>query len=237
MSIAEQAMEIISYVITNIAPMYARERSRAYKYFHVGPEDSDLSNNIPSPDLDLSTLPEKEQYLFKSRTDRFKADLNRATDSDFPLIFGALQPWDTYYLSLCYDSNYAFHYYTASVTREYHSYIFAPLNGRKFLQNLIHVKTFITNAKYDLVVFTNALPLSFRNHTDIVEESSHLKNSPLQADRPGLIKILYKNGAFGLIENIGVRTIRFPLYTQSSHPVSLTEPEEFYDDVAEWLKE
>ena len=99
------------------------------------------------------------------------------------------------------------------------------------------MKTFITNAKYDLVVYTNALPVALRHHTDVVEESIHLKNEPAQADRPGLIQIKFLNGAFNLPDNIGTRTIRFPLYSNSSHPVSLTEPEEFYNDVKAWLKE
>ena len=232
---SEQTIDMTNWNIKNIAPMYAGARSRAYKYFAAGPDGSNGLENMPLPNPDLSVLPEKEQYLFKSKMKRFKTDLTRGAASDFPLIFGVLQPWDTYFLSLNYDANYAYHYFTASVIREYLSYSYNPLTGRKFLQNLIHVKTFITNAKYDIVVYTNALPIALRSHTDIVEKSNHLKNDPLQAERPGLIKIRYKNGAFNLTENIGVRTIRFPFYTQSSHPVSLTEPEEFYNDVAAWL--
>ncbi len=223
--------------VKNIADMYAAQRSQGYKYFWQGPEDTNHPVNHSQLERDLSLLTAKEQYIYKSKLNRYLSDRKGMAASDFPSIFGSLQPWDVYYLPLNYDANYSYHYYTASVIRAYQSYSYNPLTGHKFLQNLIHVKTFITNAKYDLVVYTNALPLAFRHHTDVIQESLHLKNEPVQAERPGLIQVRYVNGAFNLPENIGIRTIRFPLYTNSSHPVSLTEPEEFYNDVKEWLQE
>ncbi len=87
------------------------------------------------------------------------------------------------------------------------------------------------------MVYTNALPPSLKFHTDIVADSIHQKKEPANSQRPGLIKVTYLDGAFGFSRHIGSRTIRFPLYTNSSHPVSLTEPKAFYDDVYKWLNE
>jgi hypothetical protein len=219
-----------------IPQLYASNRGQGYKYFLDGSQDA-LADPAPGTHLkDLSVFPEKEQYLYKSRIKQFVSGLEMPAGSDFTDIFGQLQPWDLYYMALNYDANSAFHYFTASVIRNYPTYSYDSLTGKKFLQNLIHVKTFITNAKWDVVVYTNALPVALNHHTDIVEQSIHLKGRPLNMERPGLIEVRYERGAFN-IENIGVRTIRFPFYTKSAHPVSLTEPREFYRDVSVWLKE
>lgn len=225
---------ITGYNAKNIPAMYASQRDRGYKYFWQAP-GSALGTALHQVERDLSSLPVKEQYLIKSKLKRHKIEGEAGAASDFPAIFGTLQPWDLFYLSLNYDANYSYHYYTASVIRGYQSYSYNYLTGRKFLQNLIHIKTFITNAKYDLVVYTNALPVALRSHGQLVEESLHLRTEPLQAERPGLIQIKFVDGAFNLPENIGIRTIRFPFYSESSHPVSLTEPEAFYNDVKAWL--
>lgn len=226
MSHSVQAGEMTNFDITQIDSMYAASRERGYKFVYNGPENTDLS-----------VLPEKERYLIRSKMNRLTAEKNDAPPSDFPVIFGNLNPWDGYYLSLNWDANYTYHYFNASVIRNYPTYSYNPLTGRKFLQNLIHVKTFITNARYDLVVFTNALPLALNEHTDIVALSTHLRRSPGEAERPGLIEVRYREGAFGLAEDIGTRIIRFPYYIHSSHPVSLTEPEAFLTDVRNWMND
>jgi len=220
----------------NILQMYAANREQGYKYLFDRSQVVNTDPDLSAYSMDLSVLPDKERYLYKSKMKQFMSGLDMAADSDFNTIFGQLRPWDLYYLALNYDANYAFHYFTASVIRNYPSYSYNYLTGRKFLQNLIHVKTFITNAKWDVVVYTNALPVGLNHHTDIVEQSTHLKSNPLQVERPGMIEVRYREGAFG-INDIGIRTIRFPLYSRSSHPVSLTEPMEFYQDVATWLQE
>jgi hypothetical protein len=236
MSQSKHFFEMTNQNVRQISLMYASNREQGYKYLF----DRSLGARVnPYPGAyvkDLSVLPEKEQFLSKRKIEQFLSGLEMAAESDFNTIFGHLRPWDLYYLALNYDANYAFHYFTASVVRYYPTYSYDYLTGKKFLQNLIHVRTFITNAKWDAVVYTNALPVALNHHTDIVQQSTHLRNRPLQADRPGLIEVRYTEGAFG-INGIGIRTIRFPFYTQSSHPVSLTEPMEFYQDVETWLKE
>ena len=59
---------------------------------------------------------------------------------------------------------------------------------------------------------------------------------PQGSQRPGQIVIQYQNGVLNQ-SGSPVRTIRFPYYAHSSHPVSLTEPQEFFSDVSAWLKE
>jgi len=155
---------------------------------------------------------------------------------NLPSTFGPLLPFDAYYSSLTRDGFVAYHYLNPSSARGYPSYSYHPETGRKFLRNLIHVHTFITNAKYDLVVYTNALPPALGMHTDLVNSVTHRTGLPLSSARPGQIEVRYREGVAGM-EGAPVRIIRFPYYTGSSHPVSLTEPGAFFTDVSAWLEE
>lgn len=154
----------------------------------------------------------------------------------FTRLFGPLLPYDSYYSPLTEDGHYAYFYLNAPLSRGYANYSYDPLTGEKFLENLLDVKTFITNAKFDLVVYTNALPEAFGRHTEEISASLHQTDLPQGAERPGQIEIRYRPGAFAQSQP-QTRLIRFPFYTRSSHPVSLTEPEEFFSDVRIWIEE
>ena len=217
-----------------IAELRPQARSQAYKYWQYTPGTA--SGLLPAHQSIYPDLPSDRKALVRSR--HVYSAINSLQDPLFfiPIAFGPLQPFDAYFSGLTRDGFIAYHYLNPSAARGYASYSYHPLTGWKFLQNLLHVNTFITNAKYDLVVYTNALPPALAMHTDLVSAVIHQSDRPNASTRPGLIEVRYRSEVLGAGEN-PVRTIRFPYYTDSSHPVSLTEPAEFFHDVQTWLKE
>jgi hypothetical protein len=158
-----------------------------------------------------------------------------AEPGDMEAVFGALQPWDRFFVGSNANANWAFHVCNVALARGYDIHFQEPRYGLMFLKNLAHVRTFITNAALDLVVYTAALPPALARHGDILASVRHERQGP--EDRPGRIVLEYLPGAFADIPALASRTIRFPLYDHSAHAVSLTQPLELFADVGDWLQE
>jgi hypothetical protein len=213
--------------VTEIPQMYASERTNAYRIF-----DTDYTFDL-MPDDDADPVV-KFHFLDSAR---LEANSVRQEPGDMTAVFGTLQPWDRYFLSTNYHANWAFHVFNVARVRGYEVHYYENRYGRMFLKNIAHVETFITNAAYDLVVYTAALPESLAMHQDILESAQHVRRSTDGEERPGKIILNYRPSAFPDIQGLGTRIIRFPLYKDSCHAVSLTQPEDFIADVSEWLKE
>ncbi len=212
--------------VTAIPELYASERSNAYRIF-----DTDYAFDLmPDDDVDPVT---RYHFLVSAR---LEANSVRQEPGDMTAVFGILQPWDRYFLSTNYHSNWAFHVLNVAKVRGYEVHYYENRFGRMFLQNIAYVETFITNAAYDLVVYTAALPQSLAEHEDILESVQHVKRSTDGEERPGKIILNYRPSAFPDIQGLDTRVIRFPLYSESCHAVSLTQPEDFFADVSSWLK-
>lgn len=154
---------------------------------------------------------------------------------DMTAVFGALQPWDRYFIGSNANANWAFHVCNVALARGYDIHSWAPRYGRMFLKNVAHVRTFITNAALDLVVYTEALPAALARHADVIAAARHLRQG--SEARPGAIELEYRVGAFPDIPGLVRRLIRFPDYGHSAHAVSLTQPLELFADVGDWLQQ
>ena len=125
-------------------------------------------------------------------------------------VFGELEIYDDYYISL-----------NSIVTRLFYFFDFTPYskgNGEMFLENIRDVETFITNAEEDIVIYSPGIPPSLTEY-DTVEEV-------IESDEEFTVK--FKDG-----EEI---TVAFPFYPESSHSVSVNQPEKFHEDVKNWLE-
>jgi len=154
---------------------------------------------------------------------------------DMAAVFGALQPWDRFFIGSNSNANWAFHECNVALARGYDIHFREPRYGRMFLRNLAHVRTFITNAALDLVVYAAALPGALARHDDILASVRHERRGP--EARPGRIDLEYLPGAFADLPGLATRAIRFPLYAHSAHAVSLTQPLDLFADVGDWLRE
>jgi len=212
--------QMIGMDSADIPELYASARQQAYKTI-LNPNSA--AQIYFSTQLDF---PEKKRLLNSLSFP--------ASEDNLSSVFGILQPWDRYFIDLNYDANIAFTLNKTTFLGYELRYSIFPLFGQMFLENVAMVETFFTNADYDIVVFSPALPDALALHSDILYSSIHAPTEPLGAARPGQIHLNYRASSVPGTA-VTTRFIRFPRYTKSGHAVTLTEPEEILDDVKIWL--
>ncbi len=209
---------------TSIGELYASARRNAYRLITAS------SNAAGGPGSSDPVL----QQLFELPAQMEEQNI-LVEPGNMSQVFGQLQPWDQYFLGNNGSALYAFHVFNIAMVRGYDIHFYEDRYGVMFLKNLAHVQTFITNAPLDLVVYAAAVAPSLARHTDLVSSVEQVTSGP--EARPGQIIVHYRPDAFPGISDLTSRTIRFPIYSQSAHAVSLTQPLDLYQDVSIWLKE
>lgn len=210
---------------TAIDTLYASQRTDAYRTHAV--EEDALFTEAEDPIDDV---------LFKALS-RMEATRAASDSGDLESVFGTLQPWDQYFTTNNYAANEAFHFWNVALRRGYDVHYREPRYGELMLENVAHVHTFITNAAYDVAVYSPAIPPALKWHRFIASDVIHEEALPADEERPGQIVVRYVPGSVPDIPDLKYRTIRFPFYDESCHAVSLTQPEEFLEDVKRWLSE
>lgn len=140
---------------------------------------------------------------------------------------GVLQAPDSYYVSWNQNAYLAATIGIGSYTRNNLplSPDSAPLYGDMFLENLRYVKTFLTDAKRDLVIYSPALPEALKRHA-AVKDVATFKESPIAQ---GQIEVTFKDSS--------TATIEWPHYEYAGHAVAMTMPDKLLRDVDEWMDE
>lgn len=170
-------------------------------------------------------LDDLEGLSAKARAGAYR--LAEATPQAEPLSkkFGALLPYDRYFEMALFDligapfsGNAA---QALGIERQHARY------GELFLEDLLSVRFFVTNAAFDAVIWTPGLPAALALYSDVVAAA--------QA-KDGDIIVDYKPGAFGLAGGAS-RSFRFATYDSSGHSVSLDQPDELAADIETWLAE
>ena len=157
-----------------------------------------------------------------------------AAEDDMAAVFGSLPPWDRFFIDTNHDVTTAFAYNKVTL-RNYPLYFNnSTLYGRLFLENAAWVETFATNAAWDSVVYTAALPEALAMHTDILSAAQLDPAGPPGTARPGQIVLSYLPSTVPG-SSATTRTIRFPSYLQSGHAVTMSQPLDMLEDVIEWL--
>ena len=86
-----------------------------------------------------------------------------------------------------------------------------------FLENIRSVKTFITQAEEDIIIYSKGIPESLKCFDGVsgvdTEENSFTVN--------------FSDGQSVLVT--------FPFYPESSHSVPVNQPEKLFNDVKNWL--
>lgn len=214
--------------IPAISQFYASARAQAYRV-----ADSTMNTNQTGLNV---VVPASVRALFIDPAVR-EAQRTLAEPGDMTAIFGTLQPWDRYFVGSNGNANWAFHVFNVAMTRGFEAHPSDLRYGRMFLKNIVHVETLVTDAAYDLVVYAKAFAPSLALYTDILSSALVSQDAANGESRPGRIILTYRPDAFPGFSAVGTRTIRFPYYNRSCHAVSLTQPVEFFQDVAAWLKQ
>ncbi|MBO4699638.1 hypothetical protein J5690_08545 [bacterium] len=189
-----------------IGGLYAENRA-AEGAFRYGDDNGYLRN---SADFDpLNKVPEIEKTIVKARMEERQACPR--SSGNLEGFFGELPAYDEYFVDLSYSITYTFYY--ASVSP------YSDVNGEMFLENIKTVKTFITQAEEDIVIYAKGIP-------ETAKSFSGVSGVDAEADS---FTVHFSDGDSA--------TVTFPFYPESSHSVSVNQPEKFFNDVKNWMKQ
>ena len=187
---------------TKIENLYAANRIGAFRYGST----NGFSRNIA--DLDkLENVPESVKIILRARIEQRNA--HPLSTGDFESVFGTLPSYDEYYLDT--SDTILSTFYNASVDP------YSDVNGEMFLENIRTVKTFITKAEEDIILYARATPEAAKKFSSV--------SSVETGDESFTVHFKDGQSAF----------ITFPFYPESSHSVSVNQPEKFFNDVKNWM--
>jgi len=169
-------------------------------------EDASLTKFQTEQLIDMSKIPE----LVKTEVNYRESRIQPLYSSNFDNTYGILEPWDEFFIDLQSKVNYLF--YMASTTP------YDDVNSWMFLENIRDTKTFITNAEEDMIIYSKGIPLTVAIY-DSVENVTEGDES---------FTVDFKDGK--------TVTVTWPFYLESSHSVSINQPEKFLNDVKKWLE-
>lgn len=184
-----------------IENLYAANRTGAFRYSGNG-----YSRNIA--DLDkLENVPESVKIIMKTRIEQ--RNIHPLSSGDLESVFGELPAYDEYYVDTNDTINSTF--YSASTSP------YSDVNGEMFLENIRTVKTFITNAEEDIILYAKATPEAAKKFSSVSSVETGEES----------FTVHFKDGESA--------TVTFPFYPESSHSVSVNQPEKFLNDVKNWM--
>jgi hypothetical protein len=143
-----------------------------------------------------------------------------AAIGDWPAVVGTLESWDRYFVTFNYEVFNVFGGYEA---RQLEVDPSDPHFGELFLSNLIWVDALVTEAAYDLVVYTPAIAAALGSYDSMVSE--------LIVDPDAHEWLVEYAPELG----VGSRIVTVPYY-EASHAVTLDAPGQLRDDVEIWLE-
>ncbi|MBP5407201.1 hypothetical protein J6Z19_08675 [bacterium] len=185
-----------------IDELYAENRTGVFRYADV---PNLCSRNLT--DAAFADLPEIERIVLKNRI--VQRNLKPLSTGNLESVFGDLQAYDEYFVDLNYDINSAF--YSGAVSH------YDTVNGEMFLENIKSVKTFITQAEEDIIIYAKGIPESLKSFN-------------------GVSGVTVKDDSFTVNFSDGQNVeVTFPFYPESSHSVSVNQPAKFFNDVRNWL--
>jgi pimeloyl-ACP methyl ester carboxylesterase len=103
--------------------------------------------------------------------------------------------------------------------------------GVSFLNDVVYVKTFITNARLDMDVWAPAIPVALGEYPSLVSSSVYDAISRTGVARAGWIRLDYLPS---VASNPTTREIRFPSYATAGHAVTMRASGELLTDVVQW---
>ena len=187
---------------TKIEDLYAAKRTGAFRYGSTGGYSRDIADRD-----EFKNLPESVKIIIKTRIGQ--RDLYPLSSGDLESVFGILPSYDEYYLDTNNTINSMF--YNASTSP------YSKVNGEMFLENIRTVKTFITNAEEDIILYAKATPEAAKKFSSVSSVETGEES----------FTVHFKDGESA--------TVTFPFYPESSHSVSVNQPAKFLNDVKNWM--
>lgn len=196
-------------------------------YFFLDPEYADYLDNDYTEILEEML---KQQNYIASQVDQTK-------NNTLEIVLGKLETWDDYLIGTNVSVFLA--YASASAVDAYKAINadVSPVYGEMFLNNLALVDTFLTDSELDLIIYSPALTESLASYTKIVDSVKVVQGTDNTDERtPGSVTINFIANSLKDTESTPTsKTLYYPYYSKSGHSVSSSQPEEFRQDVVNWL--
>ena len=244
---------ILQYDPAKIKKMYANKRNHAFKLigkqkeqYMEGVKDTTKEDSVgrllgveDNSDeykdlLKLKTLsPKYFAAVEKRKNVALKVEsFEKLPGKSLQDQFGKLWGWDEYmepmndmvYIAFLVCNGVMVYPLNADITPRY---------GEMFLENAQLVNTFLTDALYDMVIYSPAIPEAFKKYTSIVDNVSCTRGT---GNELGTFEIKYNDGVFtDLKEQKKSVKLYYPHYAESGHSVSSAQPGKLLKDVGAWL--
>ena len=104
-----------------------------------------------------------------------------------------------------------------------------------FLENLPLVKTFLTDAEYDLVIYSPGYPVALRMYGGIVKSVDVKRGKELDGNT-GTFRVNYQPNSLIAIPTPEYVDIFYPYYAASGHAVAAEQPDKLLADVTRWMQ-
>jgi hypothetical protein len=228
-------MDVLSSVLGSdvemIEALRPTAREDAYRYVHAGEISGGVDWDAVLDDTAINLLPPKAKAWLTIRKDSIMNDDGTAEVS-LDKVLGPLKTWDEYFVSSNMAVYLAFYYNQATMLYGYDIDPESTVYGRMFLENLAYVKSMVTDAPNDLIIYSASIPSALGRYTDIVS------NVEITGDADAgnrFIRVQYRSNALDSVPSPDFRTVYFPQYKESGHSVSLAQPAKLLDDIQMWM--
>ena len=248
---ADALSTILHYNVEEIKEIKPEARQQAYRLidFYVDPIYllNYSSQVYPEGTQNASSLESRGRLAAYAKSQTYQANLLNSDDPNWACSdsvqlpntlqarFGALQRWDCYLIGMNLTV------YAAFTMLNLESFIYniepddSPIYGRMFLENLPLVKTFLTDAEYDLVIYSPALPKALEKYTDLVQKVDVVRGKDNPDKSRGRFTVSYLPGALTETTTPSTVSLYYPYYATSGHSVSSAQPDKILVDVMNWL--
>ncbi len=245
--------KVLDYDVTRIKGLSSEARHQAYRLIDPDILGTDLMGygSFVDPVLNPASLPGRAlgELMAFQQSLAYQAELLNSGDpqpdgcyagipgENNTLLsrFGALQPWDCYLMGMNMTVYAAFTLFS----RESLLYDINPDEsdryGRMFLENLPFVKTFLTDAEYDLVIYSPALPKALERYRDLVQKIDVVSGKETVDQRIGEFRVHYVSPVATETASPGTLSLYYPYYATSGHSVSSAQPDKLRADILNWL--
>lgn len=218
---------LFGYDVRSISLLRPEARKDAYRYV-VNENDPD-DWGLPADSLSQKLLLERDSLV------RMNALLGSSGSNSLEKVFGSLPAYDGYLSGTNLAVFISFMSNRAIYARYPVSPDDSPLFGQLFLENAPLVKTFLTDAEYDLVIYSPGYPEALKKYTGIVKSVDVKRGKELQ-QATGSFRINYQPGSLGSIATPLYVDIFYPYYRDSGHSVSSAQPDKVLADVKSWMQ-
>lgn len=215
--------EVLVIEVSSIVGLHPSSRTNAYRNILSG-QINQIKDLIT--DDDYKTLPEGASAMLA-----VLAGIDSRPNDTLSMTMGELNSWDEYFINYNLPVWIAY-FCNKAVLSGYDITPESTIYGELFLENLEFVRTLITDAALDTIIYSPSIPPSLERYKDLVEQVHITKN---QHTKDSSFTVEYKPQVIKNITAGTSRTVFMPHYSESGHSVSLKQPEKILSDVGKWL--